>query len=76
METSSNGNTSTIKKYITELRIVENNTIIRTSVTGQNNVSNNTTTNRKNGSNPVGGILTLLLGGGGYLGAKKYEKIE
>lgn len=52
---------------------MENNTIIRTSVTGQNNVSDNTTTNSKNGSNPVGGILTLLLGGGGYLGYKKIE---
>lgn len=42
-------------------------------MTGQNNVSNNATTNRKNGSNPVGGILTLLLGDGGYLGDKKIE---
>ncbi len=68
---SSNGKTSTIKINIKE----ENNAIIKTSTTSKTNVTSNTITNNQEDSNPLGGILTLgLLGGGGYLGYKKYKK--
>lgn len=73
--TSSNGKTSTIKININETSKAENSTIIKTSATNKNNNNNNATINNQEDSNPLGGILTLgLLGGGGYLGYKKYKK--
>ena len=74
--TSSNGKTSTIKINIKESPKTENSSIIKTSTTNQNNITKNTTTNNKEDSNPLGGFLILgLLGGGGYLGYKKFKWI-
>lgn len=73
--TSSNGKTSTVKINIKEEPKVENTTIINTSINTKDNITNNTITNNKEDSNPLGSILALgLLGGGGYLGYKKYKK--
>ena len=73
--TSSNGKISTIKINIEEPPKAENTAIIKTSTTSINNVANNTTTNNREDSNPLAGIITLgLLGGGGYLGYKKFKK--
>ena len=73
--TSTDGKTSTIKINVKELPKTENSTIINTSSTNENNTTNNTTTNSNEDSNPLGGFLTLgLLGGGSYLGYKKYKK--
>ena len=73
--TSSNGKTSTIKINIKESPKVENNAIIKTSTNGKNNITNNTTTDSKEDSNPLAGVITIgLLGGGSYLGYKKYKK--
>lgn len=75
--TSSNGKTSTIKINIKEEPKTENNTVIKTLATTQNNTTSNTTTNNQEDSNPIGGILVLgLLGGGGYLGYKKFKKVD
>ena len=72
--TSTNGKTSTIKINIKESPKTENSAIINTSSTNKNNTTN-TTTNSNEDSNPVAGIITLgLLGGGGYLGYKKFKK--
>ena len=72
--TSTNGKTSTIKINIKESPKTENSAIINTSSTNKNNITN-TTTNSNEDSNPLGGFLTLgLLGGGSYLGYKKYKK--
>ena len=72
--TSANGKTSTIKINIKESPKTENSAIINTSSTNKNNITN-TTTNSNEDSNPLGGFLTLgLLGGGSYLGYKKYKK--
>ena len=74
--TSSNGKTSTIKIDIKELPKVENGAIIKTSTNSKNNITNNTTTDSREDSNPLAGVITLgLLGGGGYLGYKKYKKL-
>ena len=73
--TSSNGKTSTIKIYIKESPKAENNTIIKTSTNSKNNITNNTTTDSREDSNTLAGVITLgLLGGGGYLGYKKFKK--
>lgn len=73
--TSSNGKTSTIKINVKELPKVENNAMIKTSTNSKNNITNNTTTNSREDSNPLAGFITLgLLGGGGYLGYKKFKK--
>ncbi len=72
--TSANGKTSTIKINIKESPKTENSAIINTSSTNKNNITN-TTTNNNEDSNPLAGIITLgLLGGGGYLGYKKFKK--
>ena len=72
--TSTNGKTSTIKINIKESPKTENSAIINTSSTTKNNTTN-TTTNSNEDSNPLAGIITLgLLGGGGYLGYKKFKK--
>ena len=72
--TSTNGKTSTIKINIKESPKTENSAIINTSSTNKNNITN-TTTNSNEDSNPLAGIITLgLLGGGGYLGYKKFKK--
>ena len=72
--TSTNGKTSTIKINIKESPKTENSAIINTSSTNKNNTTN-TTTNSNEDSNPLAGIITLgLLGGGGYLGYKKFKK--
>lgn len=74
MATSSNGKTSTIKINVKESPKAEGGAIIKTSTASENNITNNTTTNNKEDSNPLGGFLALgLLGGGGYLGYKKYK---
>ena len=73
--TSSNGKISTIKINIKESPKVENNAIIKTSTNSKNNITNNTTTDSKEDSNPLAGVITIgLLGGGGYLGYKKFKK--
>ena len=72
--TSTNGKTSTIKINIKESPKTENSAIINTSSNNKNNTTN-TTTNSNEDSNPLAGIITLgLLGGGGYLGFKKFKK--
>ena len=72
--TSDNGKTSTIKINIKESPKTENSAIINTSSTNKNNITN-TTTNSNEDSNPLGGFITLgLLGGGSYLGYKKYKE--
>lgn len=72
--TSTNGKTSTIKINIKESPKTENSAIINTSSNNKNNITN-TTTNSNEDSNPLAGIITLgLLGGGGYLGYKKFKK--
>lgn len=73
--TSSNGKTSTIKIDIKESPKVENSAIIKTSTYSKNNITNNTTTDSREDSNPLAGVITIgLLGGGGYLGYKKFKK--
>lgn len=73
--TSTDGKTSTIKINVKELPKTENSTIINTSSTNEDNTTNNTTTNSNEDSNPLGGFLTLgVLGGGSYLGYKRYKK--
>lgn len=73
--TSSNGKTSTIKIDIKESPKAENSAIIKTSTNSKNNITNNTTTDSKEDSNPLAGVITIgLLGGGSYLGYKKYKK--
>lgn len=72
--TSTNGKTSTIKINIKESPKTENSAIINTSSNNKNNITN-TTTNSNEDSNPLAGIITLgLLGGGVYLGYKKFKK--
>lgn len=72
--TSSNGKTSTIKIDIKESPKAENSAIIKTSTNSKNNITNNTTDSRED-SNLLAGVITLgLLGGGGYLGYKKFKK--
>lgn len=72
--TSSNGKISTIKINIKESLKVENNAIIKTSTNSKNNITNNTTDSRED-SNLLAGVITLgLLGGGGYLGYKRFKK--
>lgn len=72
--TSTNGKTSTIKINIKESPKTENSAIINTSSTNKNNITN-TTINSNEDANPLAGIITLgLLGGGGYLGYKKFKK--
>ena len=73
--TSSNGKTSTIKIDIKESPKAENSAIIKTSTNSKNNITNNTTTDSKEDSNSLAGVITIgLLGGGSYLGYKKYKK--
>lgn len=73
--TSSNGKTSTIKINIKESPKAEDNDIIKTSINSKNNITNNTTTDSREDSNPLAGVITIgLLGGGGYLGYKKFKK--
>lgn len=73
--TSSNGKTSTIKIDIKESPKAENSAIIKTSTNSKNNITNNTTANNREDSNPLAGAITIgLLGGGGYLGYKKFKK--
>ena len=72
--TSTNGKTSTIKINIKESPKTENSAIINTSSTNKNNITN-TTINSNEDANPLAEIITLgLLGGGGYLGYKKFKK--
>ena len=59
---------------IKRLDFTENSAIINTSSTNKNNITN-TTINSNEDANPLAGIITLgLLGGGGYLGYKKFKK--
>lgn len=72
--TSSNGKISTIKINIKKSLKTGNSDIIETVATNQNNIANNTINNKKD-SNLLAGVITLgLLGGGGYLGYKKFKE--
>ncbi len=72
---TSNGKTSTIKINVKEEPKDKNNVITNTTPTTKSNINNNTTTNNQEDTNPLGGVIALgLLGGGGYLGYKKYKK--
>lgn len=67
--TTSNGKASTIK-----IDIKKNSQKEYSDIINKQKISN-TTTNNKESSNPLAGLLTLgLLGGGSYLGYKKYKK--
>ena len=72
--TTSNGKINTIKVNIKEKEKIENSPIIKTATMSKNNINNTTTiTEKEEDSNPLVGVITLgLLGGGGYLGYKKY----
>lgn len=75
--TTSNGKTSMIKINVKEEQKIENNDIIMTSASIQNDITNTDKTNNEEESNPLTGILTLgLLGGGSYLGYKKYKRLK
>lgn len=72
--TSSNGKTNSIEIEVKEKQNTENNTInvVKTSDNTNNNASNN-----EESSNLLGGIVVLgLLGGGSYLGYKKYKEYK
>lgn len=75
---TSNGKTSTVKINVKEEPKQENNTATKTTSAISNSTttnSTNTISDTKNNSNPVGTVLALgILGGGGYLGYKKYSK--
>lgn len=71
---TSNDKMDTIKITVKEDEKMGNNDIIKVSTDNSNTVSN-TTNNNSEDSNPIGKLLTLgLLGGGGYLGYKKYKR--
>lgn len=73
--TSSNGKTSTIKINVKEEPKYNDNVITNTTSTIKSDITNSSKTNNQKDSNPIGGVIALgLLGGGGYLGYKKYEK--
>lgn len=72
--TSSNGKTNSIEIEVKEKQSTENNTInvVKTSDNTNSNASNN-----EESSNLLGGIVVLgLLGGGSYLGYKKYKEYK
>lgn len=72
--TSSNGKTNSIEIEVKEKQNTENNTInvVKTSDNTNSNVANN-----EENSNLLGGIVVLgLLGGGSYLGYKKYKEYK
>lgn len=72
--TSSNGKTNSIEIEVKEKQNTENNTInvVKTSDNTNSNVANN-----EESSNLLGGIVVLgLLGGGSYLGYKKYKEYK
>ena len=72
--TSSNGKTNSIEIEVKEKQNTENNTInvIKTSDNTNSNAVNN-----EESSNLLGGIVVLgLLGGGSYLGYKKYKEYK
>lgn len=72
--TTSNGKNNTIKINIKEEEKSQNTNAIKTSTTSKNNLNNHNTDNTQEDSGVVAGILGLgLLGGGGYLGYKKYK---
>ena len=76
--TSSNGKTSTVEINVKEEQKVENNTIKVSTTNNDNNTTNNMTeTNNQKNSNPIGVILVLgVLGGGSYLGYRKYNEYK
>ncbi len=72
---TSNGKTSTIMIKVTEERKVENNVGTNTVGVSKDDASGSNTVNKQDDSGVIGGILTLgVLGGGSYLGYKKYKK--
>lgn len=77
---TSNGKTNTIKVTVNEEEKVNSSNIISTSAIvssgiNNDNTNNDNTNNKSESSNPIGGIATVgLLGGGSYLGYKKYKK--
>ncbi len=77
--TSSNGKTNTIKIEIKEEPTVETSTEINTPIpskndANKNNVTNNITAQNSEDENAVAGAIALgLIGGGTYLGYKKYK---
>lgn len=78
---TSNGKTNTVKISVKEEPKQENNTVVKTTAVNNREITNNTDTNTtvssENNSNPVGTILALgILGGGSYLGYKKYNKTK
>lgn len=71
---SSNGKTSTITINIKESPKVENNDVTNRLIINNSDITKNSTTKDKNNSNPLGGFVALgLLGGGGYLGYKRFK---
>ena len=74
--TTSNGKTSIIEINVKEEKKAENITIIKTSTTSTNNITdNNTSLGNEEDSDPLAGIIALgLIGGGSYWGYKKYKK--
>lgn len=72
---TSNGKTNTIKVTVNEEEKVNSSNIISTSAIVSNKINNDNTNNESASSNPIGGIAAVgLLGGGSYLGYKKYKK--
>lgn len=72
---TSNGKTNTIKVTVNEEEKVNSSNIISTSAIVSSSINNDNTNNDSTSSNPIGGIATVgLLGGGSYLGYKKYKK--
>lgn len=72
---TSNGKTNTIKVTVNEEEKVNSSNIISTSAIVSSRINNDNTNNESASSNPIGGIAAVgLLGGGSYLGYKKYKK--
>lgn len=70
---TSNGKTSTIKIIVNEEE--NNSNIISTSAIVSSSTDSNNVNNEDKNSNTIGGIVAIgLLGGGSYLGYKKYKK--
>lgn len=73
---TSNGKTNTREITIKKEQEIENEEVIMTSAIIRNNIdSNSTIKNEEVDSNPLPGIIGIgLIGGGSYLGYKKYKK--
>lgn len=73
--------TQTTSQAATKDSKQEDNTVVTTAAIYNsgttNNMNTNTIASSENNSNPVGTVLALgILGGGGYLGYKKYHKTK